>query len=794
VAAPAQAPEPAEPDETPWREEGVPEPVSPLPPAAAPPVAPPPAPAPEAEPLQPAEPAGDEEIVVTSQRYEQGLQEAPVAVTAFSPTTMDRRGITNLQDVGKFTPNLELHSTNRPAGGSSAYAAYIRGIGTGDFQFPTDPGVGLYIDDVYMARTVGGLLSIDTDIERVEVIKGPQGALFGRNTIGGAINVVTTTPEVTGEPMSTALVRFGSYGRKDFAVSVNSPIVQDRLGAKLSVASLHSDGYGERILTGEKVASEERFVLRGGVRVAPLQQLALRLDGDYSKQDQKPPNGRLIDVRLPPPGMNGMPSPITTRIGNFNALAAPTLNPGLALPVASAFDGRWISPNAYDNYGKQPVYDRYEIGGVSLAASYDATSWLAIKSITAVRAMGSEIAVDGDQTPYSAQTSQTELDQTQLSEELQFSGTVLDELLRYMVGFYVFRESGESTVNTESFHGLFEVMPMPPTNAADNIANFELTATSFAAFTQETLRVLPGLHVTAGARINRDEKDYGYSLLFPQTNMARIPFTRAEAGWTSFTPKLGVDWQPTEDILVYASYAQGFKSGAFSASSVASMPTPKYGPEKVTAYELGVKTEWFERKLSAMAAGFYNDYRDIQLTVQTVDPMTMGNVRSTQNAGSSKIIGFWLELGARPVPGLALNLGAGYVDAKFDELTMPAIALGFKVDDRLPQIPDWTLNAGVQYGFDVAVGELTLRGDVTYKGDQFLTAVDPVSFQEGYALYGARISFVPAGFEALELSLQGLNLSDQIYYIYHAYLAPTAQEVAIAGQPRTIYAMAKVAY
>ena len=722
------------------------------------------------------------------------MQDAPVTVTAFTPSTMDRRGITNLQDVGKFTPNLELHSTNRPAGGSSSYAAYIRGIGTGDFQFPTDPGVGLYIDDVYMARTVGGLLSIDTDIERVEVIKGPQGALFGRNTIGGAINVVTTAPETVGEPFTTALVRLGSYGRKDFAVSVNGPIVQDKLGAKLSLAGLHSGGYGKRILNDEKVASEERFVLRGGLRYTPIKPLDLRLNGDYSRQDQKPPNGQLIALRLPPPGMNGMPAPIVTKIGAFNTMAAPTLNPGLGLPAGSIYDIRWISPNAYDGYGAQPVYDRYEMGGGSLTASYAATSWLGIKSISAARTMSSDIAVDGDQTPYSLQTSQTALEQQQYSEELQFAGAGWEELLRYMVGFYAFRETGHSDVDTESFHGLFEVMPMPASNAGDNTAHFGLTATSYAAFTQETLRVLPGLHLTAGARLNRDEKDYAYSLTFTQINMARVPFTRANAAWSSFTPKLGIDYQPVQEILIYASYAQGFKSGAFSASNSASLPTPKYGPEKVTAYELGVKTEWYDRKLSAALAGFYNDYRDIQLTVQTVDPVNMTNVRTTQNAGSSKIKGFELELGAKPVSGLALNLGAGYVDAKFDTLSMPALALGFKLGDRLPQIPDWTLNGGIQYGFGIGVGVLTVRGDVTYKGDQFLTAVDPVSFQKGYALYGARIGFVPEGFEELELSLQGLNLSDEVYYIYHANLAPTAEEVAIAGQPRTIYAMAKVTY
>jgi iron complex outermembrane receptor protein len=722
------------------------------------------------------------ELTVTAQRYEQGLKDAPVAVTVFLPTTMDRRGIVNLQDIGKFTPNLELHSTNRPGGGSSAYAAYIRGIGTGDFQFPTDPGVGLYIDDVYMARTMGGLLSMDVDIERIEVIKGPQGTLFGRNTIGGALNVVTTKPETTGDIVGTALIRIGDYGRKDFAVGVNGPLVDGKVGAKLAVAGLHSDGYGTRVLTGEKTSNEERFITRGGLRFTLAEGLDIRLNGDYSHQDQKPPNGQFIRLlAMPPP-------PTTAKIGRFNTTAAPALNPGLGLPAGSMFDARWVSPNPYDNWGLQPVYDRYDLGGGSATLNYRASDAFNIKSISAVRALQSQISVDGDQTPYSLQTSRTKLDQQQYSEELQFSGDVAEQLLHYMVGGYAFREVGNSTVYTESYHGLFEASAMPmAADAGDTSVRFDLTATSYAAFTQETLRIIEGLHVTAGARINHDEKDFGLALDRPQLNMPPMPFTRTTAGWNSFTPKVGVDWSPVQPIMIYASYSQGFKSGGFSATP----GLPKYGPETVTAYELGVKSEWLDRRLTAMVAGFLNDYRDIQLTVQTLDPMTNMNVRTTQNAGNSMIKGFEIEAGAKPVAGLVLNLGAGYVDAKFDSVTAPAMAFGFMKGQRLPQVPNLSLNAGAQYTFDVSAGDLTLRGDLSYKGDQFLTAVDPSSYQAGYFLYGARIAFVPHALQQLELSLQGINLSDQVYYIYHASLPPTGQELAIAGPPRTLYFMAK---
>ena len=724
--------------------------------------------------------------IVTAQRYEQDVQKTPVSVSAFSTRAMELRGATNLQDLSKFTPNLQLQPTNRPAGGGSAYAAFIRGIGTGDFQFPTDPGVGLYVDDVYMARTMGGLLPIDSDIERVEVIKGPQGTLFGRNTIGGAFNIVTNKPRLTGTTTGGALLRYGEYGRRDIGVSVNGPLLDQVIGAKLSVTSLHSDGYGRRLLDGQRTNDEDRYVARGGLLVKLSDAVNIRLDGDYTHQDQSPPAG--IVLRFAPSMMT------QAKIDKYNMFAAPALNPGLGLPAGSVNDARWVSPGSYDTYALQPMYDRYDRGGLAVRLQWNASEAFNLKSITAARFVSSNIAVDGDQTPYSLQSSHTRLKSRQYSQEIQLTGQLLNQRLTYMVGLYVLHEVGKSRLNTESYHGLYENEPMPiPPDAGDTYTRFGLISTSYAAFTQETFRIIDGLHLTAGARINHDEKKYDYSVDFTQRDAVQIPATRADAGWTSFTPKVGLDWSPIEPVFLYASYSQGFKSGGFSASNNPTNPAPSYDPERVTAYEAGLKTHWFEnRSLTTTLAGFYNDYRDIQLTVQSVDPVTNANVRSTQNAGVSKIKGFEAEVAASPIQGLTLDGGVGYVDAKFNKVSPAAIMSRFAVGDRLPLIPDWTFNAGAQYAFRTGAGELTLRGDMTYKGKQFLTAADPTSVQEGYALYSARVSFIPQAFKQLEIALYGINLSDQRFYIYRATLGPTGQETAIAGAPRQIYASAKL--
>jgi len=722
------------------------------------------------------------DIIVTAQRRQERLQDAPLSVTALSSAALESRGVTNLNDVGKFAPNLELHQTNRPAGGGSAYAAYIRGVGTGDFQFPTDPGVGLYVDDVYIARAVGGLLSLE-DIARVEVLKGPQGTLYGRNTIGGAINVVTTDPATNGDTTGLVKMRLGSYGRMDAAAVINTTLVEDVLGMKFSAAYISSDGYGKRLLDQQRYGSEGRLILRGGIKWNIGENADLRINADYTRQRQLPPSGYLIGF---------VPSGSTVaKIDRYNQYAAPYLNASLGLPASSVYDARWESESPYRIYSLQNQRDDSDIGGVSAVLNWHLSDTVSVKSITAWRKLKAIIEVDGDQTPYPIQQSLTTQKQNQFSQELQLGGTALDDRLNFLVGAYFFREKGSSTLLTRSYEGIYEALiaqGLTPTaaDAGNTFTTFGMTAKSYAVFTQETLKLTDTLSITAGARFNHDRKFYSTSVMRPQNGVIVVPYSTAVASWDSFTPKLGIDWKPMRDVLLYASYSKGFKSGGFGASTVAAAPTPRYDPEKLTSYEVGAKTSWFNRRLVFNLAGFYSEYRNIQLTVQSVDPLTNANLRTTRNAGGSDIKGFEAELTAVPVRGLSFNVGAGYVDARFDSLTSEALASGFTLNSRVPQIPDWSVNAGAQYEIETGVGTWTVRGDLSYKGSQYLTAADPTSYQKAYTLYGARISYVPSWADNIELSVDGQNLTNANYAFYKSTLAPTGEYVAIPGAPRTI--------
>lgn len=729
-----------------------------------------------------------EEIVVTAQRRETRLQDTPVSITALTTESLEQRGITNLSALTNFAPNLEIHQTNRPAGGGSSFAAYIRGVGTGDFQFPTDPGVGVYVDDIYLARSVGGLLSLE-DIARVEVLRGPQGTLFGRNTIGGAINVVTTRPQLSGDMTGVVRARAGAYNRADIVAGVNGPIVDGVLGGKFTAAWLNSDGWGSSRYSDADLNDEHRLILRGSLLYQVNDDVDVSLNLDYTDQNQHPPAGHM--TAFAPVGAT------IAKIARFNQYAAPAESIRLGLAAGTIYDGRFVSNDPDVTAGGQAMYDDSQIGGGSVAVNWHINDTLSFKSITGIRTISADIGVDGDQTPFSLQTSQTQMNQNQYSQEFQLSGTAFADRLNFIVGAYLFNERGSSKLYTESFHGIWENIPVAlrtNADAGDTNTYFYLNAKSYALYGQATYNLTNTLDLTVGGRLNKDEKEYAFSVFFTQRGVDQVPFSRAKAEWESFSPKIGLEWRPAEHVMAYASYSQGFKSGGFGSSNNALVPTPQYEPEELAASELGLKTDWFQRRLTANFAIFQSEYEQIQLTVQSVDPVTNANVRTTRNAGSSTIKGFEAEFVARPMQDLSLNLNIGHVDAKFDTLTAAAISTGFKLNDRLPQVPDWSVTAGAQYTFRPSVGAITIRGDATYKGDQYLTAADPTSYQESYTLTNARISFEPASHPDLEIALQGTNLGDQRYNIYQSTLAPTGAGVANAGPPRLVTLEARLRF
>jgi iron complex outermembrane receptor protein len=717
-----------------------------------------------------------EEIVVTAQRREQNLQDTPISIVAFGEEALVQRGMTNLRNVTNFTPNVEVTVTNRPTAGGSAYAAWIRGVGTGDYAYPTDPGVGLYVDGVYLARTLGGLMSI-ADIERIEVLRGPQGTLYGRNTIGGAINVITSQPNVNGPLEGSIAVRAGEHGRLDALGHINAPLVEDRVGAKLAFGVFTSDGYGKRLFDGLDTNDEDRAVVRGGLRFKFSETTDLDVRGDFSRQ-------RNVGILSHATSFYAVAPALVER---FNTIAAPVQAAELGLPAGAVYDSRWAIRDTYTTYSASPLQDDYDIGGVSATLTITPSESFSFKSISAWRTLETEVRVDGDTSPFTISSTHEKIEDDQLSQEFQISGELFSNRFRYLAGVFYFSEEGDGRRLSESFHGVYEVTGLA-SDARDTLVVQHYESESIAIFTQEEFDITPTLTAVIGARANWDDKTFYTETRLPQRGgLVSIPGQSRSEDWFSFTPRVGLNWRPTEDVMLYVNYSEGFKSGGFG-NPTAVLPTPVYGPEELSSYELGAKTTWLDGRLSLNAALFFSDWTDIQLNVIVPGP-TGGVVNVTQNGGDAELYGFELESTFRPTNGLTFNVGLGYTHNEFVKLAGGVV--GVTYDTKLPHVPEWTASVGAQYELTTGIGDWVFRADASYRSDQYLTIADPTSLEESYTLVSARIGFKPSALPGLELAVEGTNITDEEYLVYNQNATIFGIQLHVPGESRQVSAVAR---
>ncbi len=721
------------------------------------------------------------EVVVTAQRRSQRLQDVPISMQALTANNLADRGVTNLKMVTNFIPNVELTNTNRPTAGGSAYAAWIRGVGTGDYAYPTDPGIGIYVDGVYMARTLGGLLSV-ADIERIEVLRGPQGTLYGRNTIGGAINVVTSTPKLHGPFEGIFSARLGEYGRADAGIQVNTPIVEDKVGFKASFNDFNSDGYGKRIYTNETMNGEHRQVARAGLlfQIAPDFTDDLRVD--MSQQRNK---GSVAQIET----VTGIPA----AVARFNTYAAPGQAAAQGLPVGTGYGNPLFSLSGkYASAGTSPVKDDYDIGGLANTMAWNVSDALKLKSITAFRRLHTHIMVDGDNSPFTVSTTDENINDSQFSQEFQASGALWNGGFKYVLGAFYFDETGASAKTSYSFHGVYEVTGLA-SDARDTFTQQAYRARSSAVYAQADIRLTDQLELSVGGRINEDKKDFTVKVTLPERgNVVSVPLQTRSASWTSFTPRFGLNWKPAKDILVYTSYSEGFKSGGFG-SPTATAAAPVYDPEKLSTVEAGVKSQWFDHKLTANFAAYDSTWKDIQLNVIVPGP-TGGVVNVTANGGTSHLYGYEAEFTALPTNSLRLNLGVGYTHNEFTDLAAGAVTAGVTLTSKLPHVPEWSVTPGIQYDWDTSFGQFMVRTDASYRSSQYLTIGDPGSFEKGYTLVSARLALRPAFNSNLELALEGSNLTDQHYLVYEQAASIFGIRISQPGDPRMISATAKLRF
>jgi iron complex outermembrane recepter protein len=689
-------------------------------------------------------------ITVTARKREENLQTVPIAITAFTGESLLERGLTNLMEVGSFAPNVNMAAAAGGSGGGTNAQIYIRGIGQTDFLFTTDPGVGIYIDGVYHPRTLGGVMDL-LDLERVEVLRGPQGTLFGKNTIGGAINIISSKP--TGDTGGYGELVVGKFNRIDGRGSFEFPVVEDKLFAKVSFSSKNRDGNGRRLdfTTGElidKTGNENEAAGRVALRYVPDENITFDLIGDYSRvREQSVPT-----VLLNADPLGGAP------IALWNAL--------IGGPAGTPFDGRYISGDPDVSFGTGPNNSNLTAWGVNLTAEWDAGP-VTIKSITAYREMEALFGRDGDGSPLPIVETNQAQDQNQISQEIQVIGASFDDRLNWVVGGFYFNEFGRDdndVVLTSGLFGAFEALPGPingsplamptapggpgnPINVAldlDFDVFNEIDITSYAAFTQGTFDVTDKLSLTGGARLTYEKKDY-FLNHFKVASMAPIVFMETvNDDWTAVTYEGTADYQLTDDMLVYAKASRGFKSGGFNGRPINDGSVGAYDPEFLFSIEGGLKSDWWDHRLRLNGAVFYYDYKDLQLTSVATDAFG-ALALIVINGGDAQAWGVEAEIEAQPIEGLDIRGSFGYIDLEYTRLEASAIAgAGIPgLGAALPKAPELTGSLSAQYTVPVQdYGNLSIRGDWTYRSENFPNVQNSQAIkQRAHSIVNARIAF-----------------------------------------------------
>jgi iron complex outermembrane recepter protein len=714
--------------------------------------------------------SGDAEIVVTARRREESLQDVPISISVLSAETLDQRGAENITVLQETTPNATIQVAR---GTNSTLIGFIRGVGQQDPLWGFEPGVGLYVDDVYVARPQGAVLDI-FDIERVEVLRGPQGTLYGRNTIGGAIKYVTRRLDTDAAHL-TARLNLGSYNQTDAVLTGSLPL-SDTFVVGGAVALYARDGYGHNLNTGAEHYNKDVDAYRVSAEWSPTNTLFFRLTADGVTDDSNPRHGyRLV-------GNGGDP---------------------VYDPPASV----------YDTYAGSGDYNHVTTEGQSLLAEWTINDELTFKSITASRRGATDGTIDFDNTPLPTLDIPAFYRDDQLSQEFQLlfnHGNV-----QGVAGLYYLDAHAEGAFDTVL--GLAGPLTIFTQGSVDTI--------SYAAFADVNIDLSPQFALSLGGRWTHDEREgtvfrqnftgirspfFGNPTAVP--GLVRSDYTNS-ATFEEFTPRVSLTYEPSDALTLYASYGRGYKSGGFDMRGDVVL-TPDtvngYKPEFVDAYELGFHSSAFQGRARISGDVFYSDYQDVQITRQ--EPTVTGSIASfVDNAAAATIWGAELEGAVYFADNFNSVFTLGYVNTEFNEYlsntvvtnpSPPPATIVVPVDlSNLADIqntPDWTASLAFNYTIELGEhGRIVITPSASYRGDsRMFELATPLLDQGAYTLYNASVTWTSAN-DRFRFGLHGLNLSDEEYRV-GGYNFPGAtfgnSVIGFYGPPRTVTASLEVKF
>ncbi len=755
------------------------------------------------------------EVVVTAQFTQQNLQKTPLAITAVSGRMLDARAQTRITDVAAQAPNVQLEPN--PAGGGNSMKAYIRGVGQSDQDPALDPGVGIYVDDVNFGTVTGSIFDL-LDLDRVEILRGPQGTLSGMNSLGGAIKLYSKKPDAAGG--GYAEVSLGSLNRTDVRAGADFVIAPDRLFMRIAGVSRHHDGYVTRldyacvhpndpyVVSGAiprgnagtdcKIGTEgnqDTTAVRLSARWTPNEQLEVNLIGDWTDDKSETQADTLLQAGeiIPGASLAYFGAPYDNRFVPYGPNRGDTvindpyvsyanfLDPGVTYKPIDTFG----TPGAPNGPWSPTPQDGIKSWGVSGTIDWRSSDQFALKSITAYRHYVAISTDDNGASPVPQVLELAKFTHEQVSEEARASGTILNGKVDYTVGGIYFHQK---TVYANREDGPFLAGIYGPLDKPtfDFLGNDPTVTDIEAGFAHLSWKATDKLSFNGGVRYTHERKSYTfyrlnldgvtpYLVLSDPANPLNGATGIYDGGHWDYRADVAYQWTPS--VMTYAQFSTGFKGGGISPRPYVPQQVLPFGPETLNAYEVGFKSELFDHRMRLNLAGFYNQYNDYQATPSVcVDasgnplPGPFGSplCGEYQNVANATVKGVELETEIHPIPGATIDGAISYLKFKFGtpKVATNAVIAGASA----PGVGDLKWSIGAQYELPfVAGGTLTPRLDVYHtpgycNGLNATLSCNPISKNDNYTLLNARLTYISSD-GAWSTSLEVTNLTDKLYYV-----------------------------
>lgn len=703
-----------------------------------------------------------EEVIVTARKRLESIQDVPVSVTALTQE-LQRSSIRDLRDIAAYTPNVLVERVTALQAGS---AISIRGVSYQEVDKSLDPGVGVILDGVYLGTNAGQILE-NFDIERLEVLRGPQGTLFGKNTIGGAINITRTTPtrEFGGKIQGT----YGEFERMDLRGLLNLPLTENG-GIKLWASSLNSDGYIENQIINDDVGGQD--YMNGGATIDFDLTDNLNVAFTYERTEDESEVGAWANF-------NKFFDEFPYNTGEADAPA--DLAGLLFLPDARGF--RQFDPDSDEDNNTQNRRNEgdTEQDFVNLTVNWELGDWV-VTAITGYIDRNEQARFEYDANRFEFLTVLSETDYEQFSQEVRVNGTIGE--LELTAGLYYW----DSEYNTDSVTlDLFEFLAGLPDGSVGTISQDGETE-SYAAFASGDWAITDKLTLNLGIRYTYEEKTLepvGQEFFLPDGTPLQPALEAGYANddWDEWSPRVGVQYQINDDMMTYLTYSEGFKSGGFFGRITSASNIRRFDPETVSTYELGIKSEWLDQRLRVNAAIFTSDYEDKQEDIIVSDPD--GNVDTVVlNASDATMEGAELEVNALLLEGLTGFVQVGYLDAEYDEFLIEDIP-GVPEDAsdlEMRNAPEWTYGIGLNYTHSL-FNHSEMSYDVVYNWrDDHVTIFnnEPLGQKESAGFWNANIDY--RYMDSLTVSVYGRNLGDERYF--RAVTIPPVSTFGAWNEPR----------